>query len=98
MELIVPCEEHVEEAHELKKFKYDELLEICKNNGWNASCTRIEVGSWGLFTRYLCKVLSEIDLAGNRKRKAIETIIKTAEKTNGCGENEVAHRLPNKHI
>ena len=97
-ELIVPWEEHVEEAYERKKFEYDEVLEIWKNNGWNASCTPREISSRGFVARYLYKVLSDIDLAGTRKGKAIETIIKTAEKTNGCGEKEVAHRLPNKHI
>ena len=42
-DLAVPWEEYVEEAHEEKKIKYDELLETCKNDGWNASCTPIEV-------------------------------------------------------
>ena len=50
-ELTVPWKEFVEEAYARKKLKY-ELLETCKNNGWNASCTPIEVGSRGV----RCKV------------------------------------------
>ena len=33
--LAVPWEEDTEEAYE-QKFKYDELLKTCKNNGWKA--------------------------------------------------------------
>ena len=32
-ELTVPWKESVEDTHERKKFKSDELLETCKNNG-----------------------------------------------------------------
>ena len=32
-ELTVTWEEHAEKAHERKKYKYDELLEKCKNMG-----------------------------------------------------------------
>ena len=79
--MTVPWDEHVEEAHEQKKFKYDELLETCKNNGWNTCCTPKKVGSRGFVSRSLCNTLSDIGLAGNRKRKAIETIIKIAART-----------------
>ena len=30
MGIDIPWEEHVEEAHERKKYKYDELLEKCQ--------------------------------------------------------------------
>ena len=81
MEIDSSMEEHVEEVYERKKFKYDELLETCKNNGCNASCTPTEVGSRGFVARSLYKVLSDVGLAGTRKRKAIETIIKTVKRT-----------------
>ena len=79
--MTVPWEEHVEETHDPSKYKYDELLGTCQNNRWNASCTPIEVGSRGFVARSLCKALSDIGLAGTRKRKAIETKIKTTERT-----------------
>ena len=44
LELTVPWEENAEEAHERKKLKYDELVELCKNNGWKAKCTPIDLG------------------------------------------------------
>ena len=63
-ELTVPWEENAEEAHERKKLKYDELVELCKNNGWKAKCTPIEVGCRGFVARSLCKPLSDIGLTG----------------------------------
>ena len=63
-ELTVPWEEHLEEPHERKQYKYDELQEKGKNNGWHASCMLIEVGSRDFVARSLCKALSDIDLAG----------------------------------
>ena len=56
-ELTVPWEENAEEAHDRKKLKYDELVELRKNNRWKAKCTPIEVGSRGVVARSLCKVL-----------------------------------------
>ena len=80
-ELTVPWEENAEEAHERKKLKYDELVELCKNNGWKAKCTPIEVGSRGFVARSLCKALSDIGLTGSKKRKVNNKIIKTAERS-----------------
>ena len=36
-----------------KKLKYDELLELCWNNGWKASCLPVEVGARGFTARLL---------------------------------------------
>ena len=81
LELTVPWEENAEETHERKKLKYDELVELCKNNGWKAKCTPIEVGSRGFVARSLCNALSDIGLTGSEKRKVINKIIKTAERS-----------------
>ena len=80
-ELTVPWEENAEEAHERKKLKYDELVELCKNNGWKAKCAPIDVGSRGFVAMSLCKTLSDIGLTGSKKRKEINKIIKTAERS-----------------
>ena len=55
---MVPWEEHMEEAHERKKLKYDDLLEQCQSYLWKASCLPIEVGTRGITERSLCKALS----------------------------------------
>ena len=75
-ELTVPWEEN-----ERKKLKYDELVELCKNNGWKAKCTPIEVGSRGCVARSLCKALSDIGLTGSKKMKVINKIIERAERS-----------------
>ena len=69
-ELTVPWEENAEEPHERKKLKYYELVELCKNNGWKAKCTLIEVGSRGFVARSLCKALSDIGLTGSKKEES----------------------------
>ena len=42
-ELTVPWEVHMEEAHERKKEKYEELVMQCEDHGWRAHCYPFEV-------------------------------------------------------
>lgn len=44
LELTVPWEDRMEEAHERKRTKYSKLVEECQSNGWRARCQPIEVG------------------------------------------------------
>ena len=44
IELTVPWEERLEEAHELKKAKYEDLLAEAKRKGWHTYCFPVEVG------------------------------------------------------
>ena len=77
-ELRVPWKEYTEEAHEWK-FKYDKLLRHAKiTGGRQAVCQQRLVQGNSLQG---CYARSEIGLVGARKRKVIETIIKTAERT-----------------
>ena len=43
-ELTVPWEDNVEEAHDRKKEKYEELVMQYKEHGWRAHCYPFEVG------------------------------------------------------
>lgn len=38
IELIVTWEDHVEEANERKRSKYQELVDHCQRRGWKARC------------------------------------------------------------
>ena len=74
LELTVPWKELAVKAPGRKKYRYDELLETCKNNGWKASCLSIEVG-WKGF----CCMASMQDpvrpwFGRSKKKKSIETI------------------------
>ena len=80
-ELTVPWEEHLEEVHERKKLKYDDLQGQFWSNSWKASCLPIEVGARGFTARSLCKALSDMSVIGATKRRAIKAISDTAERT-----------------
>ena len=89
-ELTVPGEEHTEEAHERKKYKYDELLEKCKKNKNKNKWVVCKLyANRGWLKGFHCKISmqdpgrhwSERNQKKKKKRKAIETTIKTTERT-----------------
>ena len=47
IELTVPYEERVDEAHERKRLKYQELVELCQDKEWKTWCFPVEVGCRG---------------------------------------------------
>ena len=47
IELTVPWEENIEESHERKRNKYQELTEKCQEKGWAVWCQPVEVGCRG---------------------------------------------------
>lgn len=67
VELTVPWEESMEEAYERKHAKYQELVEQCKNQGWNTCCEPIVVGCQGFAGHLLCKGLTQLGIVGLRK-------------------------------
>ena len=79
-ELTVPWEEYMDEAHERKANKYQELVESCRQKQWQASCYPIEVGARGFAGKSLYRMLGRLGLAGTKKTKAIKNILETAEK------------------
>jgi hypothetical protein len=47
IELTVPWEEHIEEANERKRSKYQQLVEDYQQNGWKTRCMPVDVGCRG---------------------------------------------------
>ena len=62
VELTVPWEERIEEAHELKRTKYDHLILEAKRKGWDARCFPVEVGCRGFPGRSLSHFWRSIGL------------------------------------
>ena len=56
LEFTFPLEEGIEEANEMKRATYTELVEQCRSNGWRAMCEPIEVGNRGFAGKSLCRV------------------------------------------
>ncbi len=80
MELTVPWEDHLDEAHERKRTKYEELVIDCRKQGWKARCMLIEVGCRGFVGQSLYKTLSVLGITGAERRRAMKNITEEAEK------------------
>ena len=57
IELTVPWEDNLEEAHERKKTKYDALRDDCERKGWSCKVLPVEMGC----RRYAGRSLSIYD-------------------------------------
>ena len=68
VELTVPWEERLQEAHEIKFLKYDPLIVEAKRKGWKASCLPIEVGCRGFATKSLSALLRRVGVFGKKSQ------------------------------
>ncbi|KAK0149243.1 hypothetical protein N1851_010225 [Merluccius polli] len=80
LELTVPWEDRIEEAHERKRAKYAELSSECRNNGWKAHCEPVEVGCQGFAGRSLLQTLKLLGVKGLQLKKATTNILEAAER------------------
>lgn len=76
----MPWEDRLEEAHERKMAKYEELVIDCRKQGWKARCIPIEVGCRGFAGQSLCKALSALGINGVARRGAVKNTTEAAEK------------------
>ena len=79
LELKVPWEERMEEAHERKKAKYQALMDECRQQGWKTWNLPVEVGSRGFAGQSLWRAFSILGITGMARRKAITDICQQAE-------------------
>lgn len=80
MELTVPWEDRLGEAHERKMTKYEHLVTDCRAQGWKARCMPIEVGCRGFVGRSLYKAFTALGITGTTRSRAIKNITDAAEK------------------
>lgn len=71
LELTLPWEDWIDEANQKKRAKYADLVEECRNNGWQANCAPIEVGC-RFIGQSLCKAYTMLEITGANKQKAIK--------------------------
>ncbi|CAC5421302.1 unnamed protein product [Mytilus coruscus] len=60
LELTVPWEKRMDEAHERKMAKYQQLVEECQQWGWRTWCFAIEVRCRGFAGQTLCQDLGSL--------------------------------------
>ena len=79
VELTVPWEERMEEAHERKKAKYQPLLEDCQDRGWRTWNLPVEVGCRGFVGQSLWRCLGTLGIKGKSRGTATSGIGEEAE-------------------
>jgi len=80
VELTVPWEERIEESHELKRSKYEDLAQSCKSNGWNTQVFPIEVGCRGFPSQSVWRMLGALGIKGAARKHTVHALGRTAEK------------------
>ena len=83
VELTVPWETRMEEAHERKLLRYSELAEECRANRWECVVYAVEVGCRGFVGLSLRKFLVELGLDKAVVRRAVSEIQEAAERSSG---------------
>lgn len=80
IELTVPWEEACEEAYERKSAKYAELVETCRQRGWSSWLFPVEIGARGFPAQSVWRLLKDVGITGQRRKKAIKTLAEAAER------------------
>ena len=81
VELTVPWEERVDEAHELKKSKYEDLASSCRDRGWKTWVFPVEVGCRGFPSQSVWKLYGALGIKGRVRKTAIHALGKAAERS-----------------
>ena len=81
IELTVPWEDSIEEAHERKKLRYSNLAAEAEDRGWKVRVRPVEVGCRGFVASSTAKLLREVGVRGRAHRQAIKELANTTERT-----------------
>ncbi|GFO17485.1 reverse transcriptase [Plakobranchus ocellatus] len=79
VELTVPYESRMEEAHAFKEGKYLELTKELKKDGYEAKVMPVEIGARGFAGSSAYGLLSKLSKSGNKRTKALRLLAETAE-------------------
>ena len=80
VELTVPYENRMEEAHIYKREKYMKLTEELENAGYKAVVMPVEVGARGFLGSSVYDLLTKLSICGNKRTKALKSLAEIAEK------------------
>lgn len=80
IELTVPWEDHLQEANERKREKYQDLVMECEERGWRADLWPVEVGCRGIVGRSVWALMRVLGVVGEKRRKVCEKAGEEAER------------------
>ncbi|GFO03166.1 polyprotein [Plakobranchus ocellatus] len=78
VELTVPYESRMEEAHAFKEAKYLDLTKQLKKDGDEAKVMPVEIGTRGFVGSSAYGLLSKLSICGNKRAKALRLLAETA--------------------
>ncbi|CAC5421781.1 unnamed protein product [Mytilus coruscus] len=79
LELTVPWEERMDEAHERKMAKYQQLVTDCQQLGWRTWCFTIEEGCRGFAGLTVWQALRTLGVEGAEGKKLFSEVYRQAE-------------------
>ena len=79
IELTVPSEERIEVSGELKRSKYQEIVEEAKSKGWKVRIWCVEVGCKGFPAASMANLLKDLGLSGTKRNNCLRRIGNAAE-------------------
>ncbi|GFO40446.1 reverse transcriptase [Plakobranchus ocellatus] len=79
VELTVPYENRMEEAHAFREDKYLDLTKELKNDGYEAKLMPVEIGARGFVGSSAYGLLSKLSICDNKRTKAPRPLAETAE-------------------
>ena len=79
VELTVPHEERIEVSGELKRSKYNPIVEEGKQKGWNISIWSVEVGCRGFPANSMAAFLRALGYTGKSRKSALKNLGEKAE-------------------
>ncbi len=83
LELTVPWEERLSEAHEWKLEMYQEVSDQCRWAGWETWVYAVEYGCRGFVAQSMWQALRDLGMTG-RQKKIIKGLEEAAERASLC--------------
>ena len=80
IELTVPWEDRMDESHELKRAKYENILLEARLKGWTTHCYPIEVGCRGFTGRSTSRMFKELGMQARSIKRSCLSIANVAER------------------
>ncbi|GFN84902.1 reverse transcriptase [Plakobranchus ocellatus] len=79
VELTVPYESRMDEAHAFKEGKYLDLTKELKKDGYEAKVMPVEIGTRRFVSSSANGLLSKLSIGGDKRTKALRLLAETAE-------------------
>ena len=80
VELTVPYEDNIREAHDRKEGRYEVLVEMCEEAGWKATHFPVEVGCRGFISTSVRKWMRVAGLGPKKANSIARALQETVEK------------------